>query len=831
MVAATAATAAVVGLLVAGAAAAAPAQAAIAPGAAISAAIVPMAAGVAEAPSVVWQDDFENGQSNTPTRLSGYTAAAGTKYTAAPYWADYANCNGVVVNYNVTTWVSQGGVQVCTVEVSAVARRNVQRMADVLGQVGANVVGGTATAPVNGSTADTRKNHAVAEWTTDGGTGTAGQTVAATSGALGVAATSSRYYSASIDVVEASCAYLSGANNSRLNLLLSTGGAERSVTPLAIQACTDTRAANYTSPAPAGSGSNPWDNGGASVRAGRFTASGSVVLTPAELASLGLVVRNATTASDGNDFAIDNLRILDVTPSLDKAFSPTTIVAGATSTLTFTVTNTSELAAKSDMSFTDALPAGLVVATPSAIGGTCTSTTGAARSVTAAAGSGTITVSGIDLAAGATSCTVTVGVTSAQAGTYTNGPANVTTILNAPDPATLTVTAPSTITVRKNVVARSAASDQFVLGLRTATGTTDLATVTTSGSALGVQAAAMTPYAVTPGQTYAIREAMASGSASTLTAYSSTWQCVNGATVLASGTGASGSITVPASTPAGSGIVCTITNTPLTATLTLAATVAFGDAAATSWTLSATGGSGTLPGPSGVTGSAAATAVSVTAGAPYALSAAGGPGTYIPQGGWTCTDQDAKAVTVSADARVTLAPGSTVRCAIVYGTARITLLKNVVTPSAGFTAASWTLTASPAALSGVSLSAQSRVGAEYSAAGNAANTIEVRPGHLYTLSEALTDPNSVVAYRQIALQRLDNGVWVDVESAQVAAPALGQTATYRFVNDRIPATVLPLTGGPSTDAFLLIGAGLLLVTGALVAWQARTRARPRGRRA
>lgn len=160
-------------------------------------------------------------------------------------------------------------------------------------------------------------------------------------------------------------------------------------------------------------------------------------------------------------------------------------------------------------------------------------------------------MSGIDLAAGATSCTVTVAVTSTVAGVYSNGAANVTTILNAPDTATLTVTAPSTITVRKNVMARVAASDQFVLGLRTSTGTADLTTATTTGSATGVQAAATTPYTATPGQTYTIREAMASRSASALSAYTSAWQCANGTEVLSSGTGATGTVTVPAASVAG----------------------------------------------------------------------------------------------------------------------------------------------------------------------------------------------------------------------------------------------------------------------------------------
>jgi uncharacterized repeat protein (TIGR01451 family) len=130
-----------------------------------------------------------------------------------------------------------------------------------------------------------------------------------------------------------------------------------------------------------------------------------------------------------------------VTPQLDLSFSPTTITTKQTSALTFTVTNTSELAAKSGWSFTDAMPAGLTVATPAA------TTTCPSGDVTAATGTASVNVTG-NLSAGMASCTVTVNVQAAATGTYTNGPGNVTeTDLNPPANATLTATtAPKTST-------------------------------------------------------------------------------------------------------------------------------------------------------------------------------------------------------------------------------------------------------------------------------------------------------------------------------------------------------------------------------------------------
>ncbi|GAA4160645.1 hypothetical protein GCM10022286_16980 [Gryllotalpicola daejeonensis] len=148
-------------------------------------------------------------------------------------------------------------------------------------------------------------------------------------------------------------------------------------------------------------------------------------------------MRNANGVGAGNDAAFDNIRVLDVTPQLDKSFSPAAVPTGGISTLTFTVTNTSELSSKSGWGFTDNLPAGLTLAS-SAVGGTCDATT----AVTAGATS--IAVTNGTLGQGEASCTITVQVTSATPGNYTNGPGNVTeTGLNPPGDATVSFSAPS----------------------------------------------------------------------------------------------------------------------------------------------------------------------------------------------------------------------------------------------------------------------------------------------------------------------------------------------------------------------------------------------------
>ncbi|RYD15075.1 MAG: DUF11 domain-containing protein, partial [Lysobacteraceae bacterium] len=101
-------------------------------------------------------------------------------------------------------------------------------------------------------------------------------------------------------------------------------------------------------------------------------------------------------------------------PAVSKAFAPTTIATGGTSTLTITLTNANASVATLDAVLTDNLPAGVVVApTPNAsttCGGSVSATAGG--STVSLASGGTIPASG--------SCTVTATVTAPANGSFVN---------------------------------------------------------------------------------------------------------------------------------------------------------------------------------------------------------------------------------------------------------------------------------------------------------------------------------------------------------------------------------------------------------------------------
>lgn len=360
----------------------------------------PGSPGTPSAPTVVYNETFENALADTDSQaLRDYAGADGTTYTGSDYWTEPTMCNGILISRIAPDSIGCG---------PAASSNHLRRMANVLGQVNGGTEGGSDG------------NHAVSAYTN------------APIPALPLAANDvefatetpitlsggSRFLTFSVDAASINCF----AGGAQLSFFLDDGVDELPATTTPINVCTDSRATNYSV-------------SGSSYVAGRFVSDSSVLFSGT---SLGIVMRNGYGSAAGNDHAYDNIRVLDATPQLDKSFETKADpwITGEPANLTFTVTNTSELAAKTGWGFVDALPAGMEIASAG-------TTTCAAADMTTVVGATTITIADGSIAAGVASCTVTVPVTATASGSFANGPGNVTTTgLDEPGPSTITYEEP-----------------------------------------------------------------------------------------------------------------------------------------------------------------------------------------------------------------------------------------------------------------------------------------------------------------------------------------------------------------------------------------------------
>ena len=159
-----------------------------------------------------------------------------------------------------------------------------------------------------------------------------------------------------------------------------------------------------------------------SLTGGRVGANSTcTVNVNVKASTTGVNTSGALTSSAGNSgTAMATLLVDEDRPGFSKSFSPGSIPQGGTSTLTFTIDNSDNEGVETLLGFTDLLPAGMVVASIPAASHTCTFAT-----ITAASGTGVITVSSLTVAA-FSSCTVQVDVTTGTSGVFHNVSAELT---------------------------------------------------------------------------------------------------------------------------------------------------------------------------------------------------------------------------------------------------------------------------------------------------------------------------------------------------------------------------------------------------------------------
>lgn len=107
-------------------------------------------------------------------------------------------------------------------------------------------------------------------------------------------------------------------------------------------------------------------------------------------------------------------------PTIAKSYAGASVALNGTTTLTFNVSNPNSSLALSGIDFADALPSGQNVASPNGLSGNCGEGT-----ITALAGSSSVSLSGASLAATA-SCRFAINVTGTASGTQKNTTSAVT---------------------------------------------------------------------------------------------------------------------------------------------------------------------------------------------------------------------------------------------------------------------------------------------------------------------------------------------------------------------------------------------------------------------
>jgi uncharacterized repeat protein (TIGR01451 family) len=223
-----------------------------------------------------------------------------------------------------------------------------------------------------------------------------------------------------------------------------------------------TNSCGGTATATAGSGTFSLSGGSIPVNSScTVTVNVTATATGSYLNSTGAV--SSTNGGTGNTASA--ALTVAFPPTIGKAFVPDHTVQNGTSLVSFTIANPNSNSTPPNndvsltgISFTDSLPAGLVVAAPGVISNDCGGT------VTAAVGSGTITLTGGSLAPAvplaprrirvssaplgpsAGSCFISVKVTSASTGTFNNTTGPISANESGPgapsNTATLTVTPP-----------------------------------------------------------------------------------------------------------------------------------------------------------------------------------------------------------------------------------------------------------------------------------------------------------------------------------------------------------------------------------------------------
>lgn len=400
--------------------------------------IGPQAAGVA--PEILFTEDFEKG-SGVPQSLFSYPGTNGIGYTASGYWLDRRYCNGFITSALPNLSISQITNTYCGLNGDPTDEKRgdynaVRTKAQALG---------TFANQMDGTSVNAQSNRALST-NTSGGTPDTRMFQSTTNTIALKNNADKRFFAFSVD---AAVSYELGVNAAKPEMYFSLVKDGQPPVKLydpgaSIPGNIGAGTFNLYQQAPVYS-NQKWASQGS---VGRYFSNPFLLEGDQRI---GILLENFSTASstgcgayagsagnpngctgnnasrmgaaDGNDGAIDNIRVLDVSPTTEKSFSPSNVRVGATSTMTITVNNRSDGLRKDGWEFLDTLPEGLKFAN-STVGGTCQTNGQPTSGIWANPTNGLLRVRGGVLNKDQASCTITATVTSDQATTFTNGGPN-----------------------------------------------------------------------------------------------------------------------------------------------------------------------------------------------------------------------------------------------------------------------------------------------------------------------------------------------------------------------------------------------------------------------
>jgi hypothetical protein len=332
--------------------------------------------------------------------LSSYTSSTGTKYTADPYWLNMQMCNGWLYSFD-SPYPNKLSPKFCQGMTSSY--QQLRKLQKALASL------------TPGEPAATNRVYSTHS---DGGDPPSGDTIEFQTTSQVPVASASRYLAFGVDVAAMNCT-VSGAKPPVLQFFLREPNGTNVKAGGELNVCQSSHTM-----AIAGVG-NSVDDYGNTVPdyAGNDVIWYQRMVTGTSIkfdgTSFGVVLHNMTDSGYGNDHTIDDIRVYDTTPTFTTEISPATQRQGQVSTITYTVKNSAELAAKAGWGFTNTLPNGLVVASNPNIRTTCGasgSQTAQANGITAQARTNKIQVSNGQLTDQQASCTISVDVTTQATG-------------------------------------------------------------------------------------------------------------------------------------------------------------------------------------------------------------------------------------------------------------------------------------------------------------------------------------------------------------------------------------------------------------------------------